>query len=185
MAPKGLKPNEQGSFWKGSKTALPIGFALGPLGRSKKNFNKLSELIKNETNDGTMVDLATNTSAQQVLSKDSLAKTFIWLGVFVIFYGSLNLYNGTSSIARQLFPSTAEQFVQDGMVNILLGFVFLICSMLLKKGKAMSIWLYGVTLLITVAHEMLKGANFSFIPILLGVWIGSQLLGLKKQGQLT
>jgi len=57
--------------------------------------------------------------------------------------------------------------------------------MLLKKGKAMSIWLYGVTLLITVAHEMLKGANFPFIPILLGVWIGSQLLGLKKQGQLT
>jgi len=105
IAPKGLKPNEQGSFWKGSKTALPIGFALGPLGRAKKNFNKLSELIKSEANDGTMVDLVTNTSAQQVLSKDNLAKTFIWLGVFVILYGALNLYNGTSSIARQLFPA--------------------------------------------------------------------------------
>jgi hypothetical protein len=43
LAPKGLGPDEQGSFWKGNKIALPMSFALGPLGRFKKQFNKLLE----------------------------------------------------------------------------------------------------------------------------------------------
>lgn len=185
LAPKGMDPDTKGSFWKGNKVTFPpVGIAMGPLGRFRKQFNALSDIIKNETNDPLVVEAA-NGPHQIPITKNSLAKFLIWVGVIVLLYGVLNLYNGTNSMTRQLFPDMAEEFVRDGLVNIFLGVVFLICSILLKKGKALSIWLYGASMLLPIGFAFAQKADFPFFPILFGVLITSQLLGLKKQGQLA
>jgi len=185
LAPKGLDPDAKGSFWKGNKTTFPpIGLAMGPLGRFRKQFNTLSDIIKSESDDPIVIS-AVNSPYHIPITNNNFAKFFIWLGVIVFLYGALNLYNGTSSLARQLFPDMAEEFVRDGLVNIFVGIIFLVCSMLLKKGKAMSIWLYGATILITIGYAAAQKADFPTFPILFGVVIISQLMGLKKEGQLT
>lgn len=184
VAPGSLGPDEIGSFWKGNKIPLPIGFALGPLGRFKRQFNMFLGMIRNESSDTSVVTQGGKTF-QTPWSRESFAKVFIWMGVFVLLYGGLSLYNGTSPLARQLFPATAEEFVRDGLTNLFMGVVFVTCAMLLKKGKAISIWLYGGTMLFSAGLNLARGADFPFFPILFGVWVTSQLLGLKKQGQLA
>jgi hypothetical protein len=88
-------------------------------------------------------------------------------------------------LARQLFPDMAKELVHDGLINLLIGGVFLICAMLLKRGKAISIWLYVGALVFSTGLEIARGADFPFFPVMIGVWVASQLLGLKKQGQLA
>lgn len=185
LAPKGMDPDTQGSFWKGNKVTFPpVGVAMGPLGRFRKQFNALSTAIKNESQDPLVISTA-NDPRQIPITKNSFSKFFIWLGVIVFLNGALNLYNGTNSMTRQLFPDMAEGFIWDGLVNLFLGVIFLICSILLKKGKASSIWLYGASMLLTIGLAAVQKADFPFLMILFGVWIASQLLGLKRQGQLT
>ena len=184
LAPKGLDPDAKGSFWKGNKVAIPVGFAMGPLGRLKKQFNALSESIKNESNNPLVISSAGETK-KATASKDTFSKIFVWLGVFIFLYGGLNLYNGTNSMTTQLFPELARAFVWDGVVNVSLGVVFLICSILLRNGKALSIWLFGASVLFTVGQDIVKGADFPFFPILLGIWVMSELMGLRRQGQLA
>lgn len=184
VAPRSLDPDENGSFWKGNKIPLPVGFALGPLGRFKRHFNMFLGMIRNEASDLSVITKGGKTF-QTPWTRESYAKVFIWMGVFVLLYGGLSLYNGTSSIARQLFPETAEEFVREGLTNLLMGGMFITCAMLLKKGKAISIWLYGGTMIFSAGLDLTRGADFPFFPILFGVWVTSQLLRLKKQGQLA
>jgi hypothetical protein len=97
VAPRGLGPDEEGSFWKGHKIPLPIGFALGPLGRFKKRFNLLLGMLKDESSDPSVITPAGKTD-QTPWTKEGFAKGFIWVSVFVLLYGALSLYNGTSSL---------------------------------------------------------------------------------------
>ena len=119
------------------------------------------------------------------MNKDTFSKIFIWLGVLIFLYGALNLYNGTNSVSNQLFPDLAKELVRDGVFNTILGATFLICSMLLKNGKALSIWVFGATVLFSVGQDIVQGASFPILPIVLGMWVFGELLGLKKKGQLA
>ena len=74
---------------------------------------------------------------------------------------------------------------QQGIIDIALGIILFSISKLLKSGKALSIWLYGATVLFSVGQDIARGANFPFLTVIFGAWIMSQLLGLKRQGQLV
>ena len=80
LAPKGLDTDAKGSFWKGNKVAIPVGFATGPLGRFRKQFNALSEIIKRESNDPLVIPSAEPTK-QTSMSKDTL-QNFLLAGSY-------------------------------------------------------------------------------------------------------
>ena len=184
IAPKSLGPDEQGSFRKGSKIPIPVGFAVGPLGRAKKHFKRLLELIKNAS-DNTSVIVPIQNANPPIVSKENFAKGLVVFGVIVLLSGALSVFNGIMMTAGQTFPTLARTLLQDGIVDLVVGVILLLCSTLVKKGKAASIWLYVATVLISVGQDIAIGAKFPFFPILAGILITSQLLGLKKQGQLA
>ena len=183
-APKGLGPDQKGNFWKGNKLPIPTGFAMGPLGRFKEQFNSLLERIKHVSDDAPF-NLNTENANPPVVSKENFAKGLLFLAIIIILEGALNVYNGSSSMLNQIFPSFAKSSLQSGIMDVVIGIVLFFSSRLMKNGKVFSIWLFGIYLLFSIGYDLAIGANFPFFPILFGVWAFSQLLGLKKQGQLT
>ena len=184
LAPKGLDPDAKGSFWKGNKVAIPVGFATGPLRRFKKQFNKLVEMIKRESNDPSVIP-ATQNEIPVRFSKDGFAKGTMVFAVIVLLNGVLGIFNSISLANAQILPGLDITFVRDGVVNLVYGALLFFCARLLKNGKALSIWLYGATIVFSVGQDLARGSKFPFLTVLFGVWITSQLLGLKKQGQLA
>jgi len=184
IAPKGLAPDQEGSFWRGNKRPVPISFATGPIGQFKKLFAKLLEMLNSESNDPS-ISLAIKGSNQLAFSKEGFAKGLIVLSVIVFLNGALNLYTGSHSMTNELFPELAKSFLEKGSIDVGIGVVLFFCSRLLMKGKALSIWLYGATVLFSVGYDLAIGANFPFFTMLFGIWIVNQLITLKKQGQLV
>jgi len=184
VAPKGLGPDQKGNFWKGNKLPIPTGFAIGPLGRFKEQFNGLLERIKHVSNDAP-VNLNTQNANPPVVSKENFAKGLLVLAIIVFLNGALSVFNGASPITNQLSPTFAKSLLKNGIIDVVIGIILFSSSRLMKKGKVFSIWLFGIYLLFSVGYDLVIGAKFPFFPILFGIWAFSQLLGLKKQGQLT
>jgi len=135
--------------------------------------------------DNTSVIVPIQNANPPIVSKENFAKGLVVFGVIVLLSGALSVFNGIMMTAGQTFPILARTLLQDGIVDLVVGVILLLCSTLVKKGKAASIWLYVATVLISVGQDIAIGAKFPFFPILAGILITSQLLGLKKQGQLA
>lgn len=184
FAPKSLGPDQEGNFWKGNKQPIPTGIGFGQIGRFKKDFNKLLEQIGADSN-GPSVSSTIQKANQPVFSKDNLAKGLMVLAILIFLNSAMSIFTGTQMLSNQLLPDFAESLLQDAFIEMAVGIVLFVSAQLLKKGKSLSIWLYGATLLFSVVYDLAIGANFPFFTMLFGLWIMSQLLALKKQGELV
>lgn len=183
VAPKGLEHDQEGSFWKGNKRPVPIGFTFGPIGRFKKQFADLLKRLHSESNNISAPIM--QNERHSALSKENFAKGLVTFSIIVFLNGVLSVYNASYLMSNQLFPDFGAISLQRGIIDIVIGVILFITSRFLKSGKAFSIWLYGMTVMLSVGQDLAIGAKFPFFTVLFGVWVISQLVGLKKQGQLA
>lgn len=184
ISPKGLGPDQKGNFWKGNKVPVPTGFVTGSPRRFKEQFNDLLARLNNVSNEAP-VSLKTLNANATMASKEDYAKGLLVLAIIIFGSGALSALNGVNSITNQLSPTFANSLLQDGIIDMVLGIVVFTSSRLLKSGKALSIWLYGATVLFSIGQDLAIGAKFPFFTVIFSVWAISQLVGLKKQGQLV
>ena len=154
---KNLGPDEKGSFWKGNKIPVLNGPRFGPASVYKTHLKKLLDMMESTSNNNPIVQpMELRDTSRNWFSKESLAKGFVVLGVIDFLYGALSVFNGASAIAKQIYPDFAITLVQNGVVHIIIGTVFLFCSGLLKNGKTLSIWLFGAVVLFNVGQDLIR-----------------------------
>ncbi len=184
LAPKGLKPDAEGSAWSGRKIAVPNGFAMGPVSIYKKQFNELMEMLKSKSKNIVRSQSSQKEGKnQQKIEKGTYVKGLAFIGVIEFLLGAVSAISASTFISA--YPEVGIVSLKNGVFNMVLGILTFICSRMLKNGKALAIWLYGATILINVAYEIAMGHKFPYFSILFGVLITWQLLKLKGGWELS
>lgn len=124
--------------------------------------------------------------AKNITPDDSTrSRLFLTLIRVMVIAGVLSVAAGVINLFAALTPSLApETSLADGLFNISMGVLLVICSRLLTKGKALAIWLFGTTILYSIGYSYAIGRGINYLIALASAFIIWQLLSLKKKGEL-
>ncbi|MCE5208700.1 MAG: hypothetical protein LLG42_10380 [Chloroflexi bacterium] len=109
----------------------------------------------------------------------NLMRVMVIAGVLSVVAGIINLF---AAQTQSLAPKTS---LADGLFNIGMGVMLVICSRFLTKGKSLVIWLFGATILGSVVYSYAMGRGANYIIALAGGYVLVQLYNLKKNKELV
>jgi hypothetical protein len=117
-----------------------------------------------------------------VVEKSKLLKSLVnaldYLSVAGFIVGMLNFVFAKAT-------NFSSDRVADLIFNIVAPLLFFICSRILARGKVLSIWIMGGCILLSIVYGFAAGRSVGFGIAILGAVLVSQLLTLKKRGELS
>jgi len=184
LAPRGLGPDAKGNAWKGWKTAIPNGFAIGPVSIYKKQFDKLMEMLESKSKNITRRSSAQKKGEDRPkIEKGVLVKGLAGIGAIQILLGVLNITS--SSIYISSYPGLGYITLYNGILSVVLGVLALISSRMLRNGSTASIWLYGASILLNIIYNIVMGHKLPYFSVFAGAFIIWQLWTFKREGKLA
>ncbi len=109
----------------------------------------------------------------------TLIRIMVIAGVLSVVAGIINLF---AALTPELAPKTS---LADGLFNISMGILLVICSRFLTKGKAITLWLFGAAILFSIGYSYAIGRGMNYIIALAGGYVLVQLYNLKKNKELV
>lgn len=113
----------------------------------------------------------------KTMSKSSLYRIFIFIGLLGIIFGFIHLASGLTSEFTSII-------IGDTIINTLSGLLFLVSAWLLSKGKQAVIFIVIVSMIASILYAFAVGRGVNFVAIITGGFFLWQLYGLQKQGEL-
>lgn len=170
MSGTGVGPDFEGDAKKGWKIALPQGFGLGPQHIYRKKFNNLLNKIAEKYPHIIMDETVKIAPTVKVSTKSSLSPIFTIYGLFLVISGGITLLSALSFVSTKSFPDLANDMLLKSIFDIAVGILIFATSRAMAKGKALAIWLCGISMVIEVSGQLITGEKLNFLFIMFGIY---------------
>ena len=183
---KSVGPEFQGNLLVGWKMPIPAGFAVGPNGVYRKQVHALFSLLESKSKPFTSSSASgPNKTVQPFLSQATLSKGLTVVGLIDLGSGLIGLVSASALFRTSSIPGLANMSFQNGLYDITLGTLFVICSRLLARSKATAIWLYAGTVLLEIFYSIVRGHQVNYFAFGFGILLLWQMLQFRKEWNLT
>lgn len=118
---------------------------------------------------------------QPVLKKSTFVLALAIFGVFSTLAGIISLVTAIVLSSNSSMPSLAETMLTDTVYEFSLGALIFASSRAFAKGKILSIWLYGGSILLDSLYNILTGSPLNYLFIGFGLLVIWQIWKFRDQ----
>ena len=121
---------------------------------------------------------------QPVLKKPAFVLALAIFGVFSTLAGIISLVTAMILFSNASMPSLAESMLTDAVYEFSLGALIFASSRAFAKGKMVSIWLYGGSIILDSFYNLMTGYPLNYVFIAFGLFLIWQILRFRNQLEL-
>jgi hypothetical protein len=118
---------------------------------------------------------------QPVLKKDIFVFALAVFGFFSILSGIVGFVLAIILLSNATAPDLATTLFIDPAYDLTLGAIIIVSSRAFARGKFLSVWLYGGSLIIDSLYHTLRGYPLNFLFMGFGLLIIWQLLRFRSE----
>jgi len=122
---------------------------------------------------------------QPVLKKSTFVYALAIFGVFSALAGVISLVTAIILSSDASLPSLAESMLTDAVYEFSLGALIFASSRAFAKGKLLSIWLYGGSIVLDSLYNILTGYPLNYVFIGFGLLLIWQIVNFRNQLELA
>lgn len=120
-----------------------------------------------------------------VLKKSTFVFALAIFGVFSTLAGMISLATAIILSSNATMPSLAEAMMIDAVYEFSLGALIFASSRAFSKGKLLSVWLYGGSILLDSLYSLVTGNPLNYVFIAFGLLVVWQILRYRNQLELS
>jgi hypothetical protein len=122
--------------------------------------------------------------AQPVLKKSAFVFALGVFGVFSALAGIISLVTAIILSSNASMPSLAETMLIDAVYEFSLAALIFASSRAFSKGKLLSVWLYGSSLILDCLYNLMMGNPLNYLFLGFGLLLIWQILRFRNQLEL-
>jgi hypothetical protein len=122
--------------------------------------------------------------AQPVLKKSAFVFALAVFGVFSALAGIISLVTAIILSSNASMPSLAETMMIDAVYEFSLAALIFASSSAFSKGKLLSAWLYGSSLVLDSLYNLMTGNPLNYLFLGFGLLLIWQILRYRNQLEL-
>jgi hypothetical protein len=116
-----------------------------------------------------------------VWKKSVFVAAFAIYGIFNTLAGIINLASAIILLSNATMPGRANAMMMNALFEICLSALIITASILLAKGKILSIWLYGASIILDSLYNLITGYPLNFVFIVFGLLMLWQTVKFRNE----
>jgi hypothetical protein len=121
---------------------------------------------------------------QPVLKKSTFVFALAVFGVFSALAGIISLVTAIILSSNASMPSLAETMLFDAVYEFGLSALIFASSRAFSKGRLLSVWLYGSSLVLDSFYNLMTGNPLNYLFVGFGLFVIWQILRYRSQLEL-
>jgi hypothetical protein len=119
------------------------------------------------------------------IKKSSFVAALAIFGVFSALAGVLSLATSITLSSNAAMPGLAEAMLWDAVYEFSLSALIFASSREFAKGKMLSVWLYGGSIILDSLYNLMTGSPLNYIFIAFGLLLIWQILRFREKLELV
>ena len=122
---------------------------------------------------------------QSVPKKSHFAIALIFFGVCSVLAGIVSLVSAIILLSDGTAPDPMSRMLIEPVYELSLGAFILFSSKAFAKGKLLSIWLYGASIIIDSLYHLIMGYPLNYLFVGFGLFLIWQILKFRDELELV